>query len=464
MRKEKQINLTDGPIFRTLITLAIPIMASSFLNTIYSITDMAWIGTLGSKAVAGVGVGGMFVWLSQGLASLARMGGQVNIAQSIGRGDREEAAQYAKAAIQLVVIFAAGFAAICLLFARQMVGFFHLQDAEAVDCAVSYLRITCGLIVFSYCTQVLTGIYTAQGDSKTPLLANLIGLALNMLFDPLLIRGIGPFPKLGATGAAIATVGAQLVVMSVMILAVVKKKYSENILKGIRLSALSEKKCYRNIFRIGVPTAIQGSLYCMISMVLARMSAVFGAGAVAVQRLGGQIESVSWNTADGFASAINAFCGQNYGAGKTDRVKKGYWNCFWVIGVWGLVITAIFLLFPKQLSGIFFYEEDVIQMSVNYMVIVGLSEAFMCVEIMTIGALSGLGKTKLCSVISVILTGARIPAAYILSRTRLGLDGIWVVFSATSIAKGIVFTVVCTAVISKVSGKRNIKYHQEYTI
>ena len=77
-------NLTKGPILKTLTKLAIPIMASSFLGTLYNITDMAWIGLLGAKAVAGVGVGGMFTWLSQGLASMARMGGQVQIAQCIG--------------------------------------------------------------------------------------------------------------------------------------------------------------------------------------------------------------------------------------------------------------------------------------------------------------------------------------------------------------------------------------------
>ena len=80
-------NLTKGPILKTLTKLALPIMASSFLGTLYNITDMAWIGLLGSKAVAGVGVGGMFTWLSQGLASMARMGGQVKVAQSLGRGD-----------------------------------------------------------------------------------------------------------------------------------------------------------------------------------------------------------------------------------------------------------------------------------------------------------------------------------------------------------------------------------------
>ena len=97
-------NLTKGPILKTLTKLAIPIMASSFLGTLYNLTDMAWIGLLGSKAVAGVGVGGMYTWLSQGLVSMARMGGQVQVAQCIGKGNRDEANKYAQTAVQLATL------------------------------------------------------------------------------------------------------------------------------------------------------------------------------------------------------------------------------------------------------------------------------------------------------------------------------------------------------------------------
>ena len=124
-------NLTKGPILKTLTKLAVPIMASSFLGTLYNITDMAWIGLLGSRAVAGVGVGGMFTWLSQGLAAMARMGGQVHVAQCIGRGDRERAHGFAQAAVQLAAFMGMAYAILSLLFTRQMVGFFQLADAQA---------------------------------------------------------------------------------------------------------------------------------------------------------------------------------------------------------------------------------------------------------------------------------------------------------------------------------------------
>lgn len=433
-------NLTKGPILKTLTKLAIPIMASSFLGTLYNITDMAWIGLLGSKAVAGVGVGGMFTWLSQGLAAMARMGGQVQVAQCIGRGERDRAHGFAQAAVQLATLMGMAYAVISLVFTRQMVAFFQLTDPEAQTAALSYTKIACGLIVFSFLTLTMTGLYTAQGDSKTPFLANLIGLVTNMILDPVLILGPGPFPKLGVVGAAIATVTAQAIVMMMMILGVsIQKK--ENVLKGIRLTAKIPKEYLGGLCRIGIPTAIQGMAYCAISMVLTRMVSAYGAEAVATQRVGGQIESISWNTADGFAAALNAFIAQNYGAGKMDRVRKGYRASLWTVGIWGLLISFVFICFPKAIADIFFHEPKAVATAVGYLVIIGFSEAFMCVELTTVGALSGLGRTRLCSIISIAFTSARIPLAIILGGL-IGLSGIWWALSITSIIKGIIFT--CT--------------------
>ena len=438
--KRMEGNLTKGPILKTLTKLAIPIMASSFLGTLYNITDMAWIGLLGSKAVAGVGVGGMFTWLSQGLAAMARMGGQVQVAQCIGRGERDRAHGFAQTAVQLATLMGMAYAVISLVFTRQMVAFFQLTDPEAQTAALSYTKIACGLIVFSFLTLTMTGLYTAQGDSKTPFLANLIGLVTNMILDPVLILGPGPFPKLGVVGAAIATVTAQAIVMMMMILGVIIQK-KENVLKGIRLTAKIPKEYLGGLCRIGIPTAIQGMAYCAISMVLTRMVSAYGAEAIATQRVGGQIESISWNTADGFAAALNAFIAQNYGAGKMERVRKGYRASLWTVGIWGLLISFVFICFPQAIADIFFHEPKAVATAVGYLVIIGFSEAFMCVELTTVGALSGLGRTRLCSIISIAFTSARIPLAIILGGL-IGLSGIWWALSITSIIKGIIFT--CT--------------------
>ena len=383
-------NLTKGPILKTLTKLALPIMASSFLGTLYNITDMAWIGLLGSKAVAGVGVGGMFTWLSQGLASMARMGGQVKVAQSLGRGEKEKAHGFAQTAVQLSTFMGLAYAILCLIFVRQMVGFFKLNDPEAVSAALSYTKIACGLIVFSFLTVTLTGIYTAQGDSKTPFLANLVGLVTNMILDPVLILGPGPFPKLGVTGAAIATVTAQFIVMSIMIICVIKQK-KENVLKGTHLLAKIPAPYLNGICRIGIPTAIQGMAYCIISMVLTRMVSAFGAEAVATQRVGGQIESVSWNTADGFASALNSFTAQNYGAGKYSRMKRSVTVCLLMDLAASLLVSLILIFFGNYLFRLFTQDAGVIKVGMEIISLLAPSYVlFIFIEIFS-SALRGIG-------------------------------------------------------------------------
>lgn len=440
--KNKQLNLTSGPILRTLAELALPIMASSFLSTAYNITDMAWIGMLGSKAVAGVGVGGMYVWLSQGFSSLARMGGQVNMAQSVGKGDRKSAAGFAQVALQLTIFFALLVTVISLIFTGPLLQFFTLTDAETYESARIYMRITCGLILFSFLSQVLTGLFTAQGDSKTPLKANFFGLVLNMILDPLLVLGVGPFPRLEVVGAAVATVTAQIIVLLILVTGIIRDRGESNVLRKIRLLSRPDFTYVKGVFRIGIPTALQGSIYCIISMILTRMVSGFGAGAIAVQRVGGQIESLSWNTADGFGSALNAFMGQNYGARKTDRIKKGYNISLRLLVCWTALITIAFVFFPRPISVLFFHEEEVVRLSIDYLRIIGFSEILLSVEMMTVGALSGLGRTQLCSVISITLTVMRIPLALILSGTSLGLNGIWWALTLSSVSKGIIFYIV----------------------
>lgn len=438
MSQPASSTLTEGPIFKALTKLALPIMASSFLSTAYSLTDMAWIGLLGSKALTGVGIGGMFVWLSQGLSSLARMGGQVHVGQCLGAGNSQGAKNYALASIHLSILFGLLFGFLCLVFTNPLISFFQLTDAASVCHAAAYLRITCGLVLFSYINNVLTGLYTAQGDSATPLKANFIGLVLNMILDPVLILGLGPAPQLEVAGAAIATVTSQIVVMLSLLWAILRDRKQQNILKELHMFQKADPKALRAVLRLGAPTALQGSLYCMISMVLTRMIAGFGDAAVAAQRVGSQLECLCWNTADGFAAALNAFIAQNYGARKLTRARKGYTLSAGTIALWGLFIALLFIFFPKQISLLFFHEAAVIPISIQYLIILGISEPFMCVEIVAVGAISGMGNTKLCSIISIVLTGLRIPLAFLLSHSPLELNGIWWAFTISSIMKGII--------------------------
>ena len=437
--KKTEGNLTHGSIFHVLTKLSLPIVAAAFLSTIYSIVDMAWIGMLGGEVLAGVGTASIYVWLSQGLVALPKMGGQILMAQELGRGNQEKASKYASGAIQMTVAAGILYGVLCLILAEPLVGFYRLNSEVAINAGHIYLRIVCGAIIFYYMGQTLTGLYTAQGDSKTPLIANFTGVVINLALDPMLIFGVGPFPELGIIGAAIATVTAHVIVMTILLVGIWKNKSESNALRHVKLFKRTEKSYLVNIIKMGWPNAIQGTVYCMISMVLSRMVSVFGDVVIAVFRVCGQLEGISWNVANGFGAAMNAFAAQNYGAGKMDRVDKGYRISMITVVVFGVFTTALFVLFPETISRIFFHTGEEILQSSYYLVIVGLGQAFQCLELMSVGAISGLGNTKICSVISITLTALRIPIAMVLCGTALGAKGLWWALTITTILKGISF-------------------------
>lgn len=441
MSNKAERSLTEGPIFKVLAKLALPIMASSFLSTAYSITDMAWIGKLGAKAVAGVGVGGMYLWFSSGFVALCKMGGQVLMAQSIGSGEKEDAKHFAHAAIWLTIIFGVVYGILSVMFTGTLIKLLGVDDPVTAEHADIYMKLTCGLVIFSYMGRVLTGLYTAQGDSKTPLKANIVGLATNMILDPVLILGIGPVPKLGVLGAAIATLFAHVLVLAVLVWGIFFDKKKENLLRGVKFYKMPKARYVKGVFKMGIPAGVQSMIYCLISMVLTRFASVYGEEVIATQRVGENIESISWNTADGFGAAMNAFAGQNYGAGKVERIRKGYKMSAIMLFLWGVLIMLIFFVFSPGIARIFFHEAEVIPYAVKYLVIIGISEPFMCIELLAIGAISGMGNTRICSIISVVFTSLRIPIAYVLSNMGLGIAGIWWAMAVTSIMKGIVLHV-----------------------
>lgn len=430
-------DLTKGSVLGVIVSLSMPIVAAAFLSTIYSIVDMAWIGLMGGEVLAGVGAGGMYVWLSSGIVALPRMGGQILMGQELGRGNKKKALVYATCTIHMTLIIGSVFGGFVFWFAKPLIGYFQMQSIQAMEAAIIYTKIVVGLSVFPFLGQTLTGLFTAQGDSKTPLFANTVGLVLNMILDPFLIFGWGIFPELGTVGAAVATVIAQCVVVGILFLCIYKNKAEGNVLRQLRLWVKSELIYYKHIVKLGLPNALQNLVYCMISMILSRTISRFGDIVLAVFRVGGQIESVSWNVANGFGSSMNAFTAQNYGAKDYERVKKGYRYSSWIVLIWGLFITVLFLGFSSEISSVFFHTNTEIQVSNHYLRIVSYSQAFMCLELMSVGALAGLGKTKLCSIISIIFTVIRIPMAMCFGKIGWNESGVWWALTISSILKGI---------------------------
>ena len=368
---------------------------------------------------------------------MARTGGQVKTAHCLGAGENDSAAQYARGALQLGILFAVLYGLVSLFGASRLIGFFKLNSPEVIAQAEWYVRIACGLVIFSYLNAILTGLLTAAGNSRTPFIVNVAGLVFNVVLDPVLIFGIGPFPELGVSGAAAATVTAQALVSLLFFKAVLREKV---LFPHLRLWVLVPVKVWREIVRIGVPSAVQNLIYAGISMILTRLITGWGDLAVAAQRVGSQIESVSWMVGDGFSAAVNAFLGQNYGAKRYDRVRRGYFCAIAMTAAWGLCTTFLLIGMARPLFSIFLQEEEVMAIGVNYLRIVGLSQMFMMVEQTSIGAFSGLGRTLYPSIVSVTFTSARIPVAVLLSSV-MGLSGIWWALSISSMVKGCILFV-----------------------
>ena len=198
---KKNINLLELPILPSLSGLALPIMATSLIQMAYNLTDMIWIGRVGSSAVAAVGAAGMYMWLANGLATLAKMGGQVKVAQALGAKENKQAVSYAKSALQLGIALGVIYGVLAVVLANPLIDFFKLNSADVVADAKIYLQITCGGVIFSFLNQIFTGIMTAMGNSRTSFVATAAGLIINIVMDPVLIFGIPAFCRDGRYGS-----------------------------------------------------------------------------------------------------------------------------------------------------------------------------------------------------------------------------------------------------------------------
>lgn len=430
-----RLDLTEGRITEKLLKLSLPIMGTSFIQMGYNMIDMIWVGKAGSKAVAAVGTAGFFPWLAMAFIMISKVGGEVKVAQSIGENNISTTKSYMKSAIEINIMLAIIYTISLIVFNKQLIGFFKLGDLEVITMSRQYLIIVALGMVFYFINPVFTAIFNGLGNSKTPFRINTIGLVTNIILDPILIFGWGFAPKLGVAGAAIATVFAQIVVTTCFIYIVLKSK--EDYFK-LRLFKEIETKYYKVLYKLGLPVAIQSGMFTVFSMSLGVIVASWGPVAVAVQKVGSQIEAISWMTAEGLSVALGSFVGQNYGAKKYSRINKGCKIAIIVSSVLGIITTLVLVFAGESIFSIFIDESEAIEKGAIYLKILGYSQFFMCLEIITTGAFKGLGRTYIPSTIVTILTGARVPLAYFISRPEiLGLNGVWWSITLSSILKGI---------------------------
>lgn len=410
-----------------LISLAIPIMGSSFLQMAYGLIDMIWIGRLGSPSVAAIGTASFFINLGFAVNSMIVTGAGIKIAHAIGAKEDQLTRDYIRNAFIINALISAFYIVALLTFRKDLIGFFNLNDPYVESMAETYMVIVGVSLIFKFVNFIYVRILNSFGESKLPFKINSVGVILNIILDPLFIFTL----DMGVAGAAIATFISQVVVTVLFI------RYSKSFFV-LRKHFEYSIDIIKDILTLGLPLGIQRVLFTGFGIVIARIIAGWGPDAIAAQKIGLQIEAISYMTVGGLYGAVASFIGQNYGAKQKERLEEGYRTAFKLAFVVGILTTALFVLLPAPLIRIFVDDPGTVEAGVAYLRIIGFSQLFMCVEIITNGSFSGVGKPKIPSTISIIFTGMRIPLALFLAQEHLfGLNGVWMSISITSILKGI---------------------------
>lgn len=424
-------NLTEGPIRKQLFNLAMPIMGTSFIQMAYSITDMAWVGRLGSEAVAAIGAVGILTWMTTSISYLNKVGAEVSVAQSIGARDEEDARSFASHNLTIALIISVCWGLLLFVTAHPVIGFFKLDTAISEN-AVSYLRIIATAFPFVLLSAACTGIYNAAGLSKIPFYVSGTGLIMNMLLDPLFIFGFG----MGTNGAACATWLSEATVLVIFIYYLKKKN---KLFGGFSFFVRLKNRYTKRIFQLGLPVAILNSLFAVINLMMARTASTYG-GHIGLMTLtaGGQIEAIAWNTSQGFSTALSTFVAQNYAAKKKERVLGAYHTTLKMTALFGVACTLLFVFFGSEVFSLIVPEKVAYEAGGIFLRIDGYSMLFMMLEITMQGLFYGTGRTVPPAIISIAFNSLRIPMAIGLTAMGLGVAGVWWAISISSMLKGIV--------------------------
>lgn len=424
-------NLTQGPINKQLFNLAMPIMATSFIQMAYNLTDMAWVGRLGSEAVAAIGSVGILTWMSSSISLLNKVGSEVSVGQSIGAKNQEDARNFASHNITIALIISVCWASLLFLLADPIIKIYGLKQ-NITENAVEYLRIVSTGLPFVFLSAAFTGIYNAAGRSKIPFYISGIGLIMNIILDPIFIFGL----NLGTNGAAYATWLSQA---TVFLIFVYQLRFRDALLGRFPFFTSLKKRYTKRILKLGFPVAALNTLFAFVNMFLCRTASEQG-GHIGLMTFttGGQIEAITWNTSQGFSTGLSAFVAQNYAAGKLDRVVKSWHTTLWMTGIFGTFCTLLFVFYGNEVFSIFVPEQAAYEAGGAFLRIDGYSQLFMMLEITMQGMFYGIGRTVPPAITSIVCNYLRIPLALFFIQLGMGVEGIWWAVSATTFAKGVI--------------------------
>lgn len=432
--KNTHTNLTEGKVWKVIVRFALPLLIGNLLQQFYNITDSIIVGQfLGKEALAAVSASFFIYYFIISFVIGVGSGTTVVISQLFG------AKQYQKVQLAFssffifmlvggVILSIAG-----IIFAEPV---FRLTNTpeEVIPQAVAYFRIYIGgtflFVTFNSIISILRGV----GESVRPMLFILITTILNIAFDLLFILVF----KWGIEGAARATVISQGIGMCIA-LAYVNNTHP--LLSIKKQDMLFDWKLFKESLKIGLPTSVQ---QCAIALGLIALLGIvnsFGTNTLTAYGAAGKIDTIITQAVLTLSGALAAFCGQNIGAGKLDRVKKGVRFTMYTNIVLGLLTFAAVYLFGDEMMKVFTKDADVVAIGKEYLLIIG--GFFIVHGALNVynGALRGAGDTLFPMLTSLIcLWLIRIPLAYYLS-SWLGRSGIWWAIGI-SIAIGLVATFV----------------------
>jgi len=394
----------------------------------FNLIDSIWVGRLiGPAALAAVSTAGFYIWVALSLGEMVEIGLIAVAARRHGEGNPEQAARAAAAAVAYallagLVVSIAGWLVMGTMFRVMKI------PSEVATLGRAYLStwLLGAPLVFGFFAIEAT--FRAAGDTRTPFLMLAGSVCFSIALDPLLIAGVGPFPRLGVEGAALASVmvrGGGFLLGLVIALR-----------RGLVRIGAPDWRTLPTIIRIGAPLSLAGVLLSVIYMWLTRFTSRFGTPALAALGVGHKMEGLGFIAISGFALAAGALVGQNLGAGQEARAREAVrLTVEYCLAV--TVTTAIaFLLVPGRLVSLFTRDPQVIADGVLYLRVIAFAQIGQSFELILEGALAGAGYTFWPQIVSTSLTALRIPLAAWWSR-GIGLLGIWLALSVTAISRGI---------------------------
>lgn len=418
-------DLTTGKIGQALFKLVLPLTIANIVNIAYNMIDMFYIGKVGDEALSAVGTAGLFIWLGQSVVFFSKQGMETLLSQSIGSRNTNESRNIIKTGVVINVVITLIYSLIVFLLAPLLISLFNLSSDVIVELSIIYLRIGSFALIFMMINMNLMSIFQARGQTNEVLIYNGLGLLVNIILDPLLIVNM----QMGVGGAAIATLIANIVVFILAVFSLIRYN------KRNKGSSYFVRKIGQDILQISIPTGLYNVIFTIIAMIVSTYCIKFGDNVIAAQRIGSQIESLSWMMSGGLGIAVGVFTGQNFGGKNKQRIDRGYKLMFRFSTIYGLFLVFFLIGFAEQLIGIFTDDMQIIAIGTTYLYFLSVSQIFTLYEGIATGLFNGYGMTKIPSFFSISGNILRLLLVVVLSSTW-GLNGIWFAISFSGCYRG----------------------------